>query len=138
MNLHHLIYRALPIAALYLLTSIVLAALRQHQIVSAETSVRLMGMMMGSVVLVTANVIPKRLVPLARLSCAPPREQALRRFAAWTMVLGGLGFTLAYALAPIAIARTLAICLLAPASIVVLGIQARCAWMRRSATPGDK
>lgn len=138
MKLHHLIYRVLPVAALYLLTSIVLSALRQHEMVSAETSIRLMGMMMGAVVLVTANVIPKRLVPLARLSCAPSREQTLRRFAAWTMVLGGLGFTLAYALAPIAIARTLAMCLLAPAAIVVVGIQARCAWMRRGATLGGK
>jgi hypothetical protein len=137
MNLHHPIRRSLLIAALYLLTSVVLAALRQHQVVSAETSVRLMGIMMGSVLLVSANAIPKRLVPLARLSCAPAREQTHRRFAAWTMVLGGLGFTLAYALAPIAIASTLAICLLAPAALVVAGITARCAWTRRSVSRGS-
>ena len=132
MNLYHPIHRALLVAALYMLTSVVLTALRQHHVISAEAVVRLMGMMMGLVVLVSANAIPKRLVPLARLSCAPAREQGLRRFAARALVLGGLGFTLAYALAPIAIARPLAISLLAPAALAVAGIQARCAWNRRS------
>jgi hypothetical protein len=92
-----------------------------------------MGMLMGSVVLVSANAIPKRLVPLARLSCDPAREQTLRRFGGRVLVLGGLGYTFAYALAPIPIASTLAICLLAPAVLVVAGITARCAWMRRKA-----
>jgi hypothetical protein len=133
MILHHPLRRSLLIAAIYLLTAVVLNELRQRQFVSAETVVRLMGMLMGSVVLVSANAIPKRLVPLARLSCAPAREQTLRRFAAWALVLGGLGYTLAFALAPVAIASTLAICLLAPAALVVAGISVRCVWMRRSA-----
>ena len=131
------IRRALSLAALYLLTATVLNALRQHQIVSAEASVRLMGILMGLVMLVSANAIPKRLVPLARLSCDPVREQTLRRFAGRAMVLGCLGYALAYALAPIAIASKLAMCLLAPAVLVVAGIVARCAWARRSAGRGD-
>jgi hypothetical protein len=134
MKLHHSIYRALLIAALYLLTAVVLNEFQQHHLVSAETAARLMGIMMGLLVLVSANAIPKRLVPLANLSCAPARDQTLRRIAAWTMVLGGLGFTLAYALAPITIARMLAMFLLAPAALVVVGLQARCAWRRRSTT----
>ena len=133
---NHQIRRSLLIAAIYLLTSVVLNELRQNHIVSAETVVRLMGMLMGSVVLVSANAIPKRLVPLARLSCDPAREQTLRRHAGWALVLGGLGWTLSYALAPIAIASTLAICFLAPAALVVAGIRAHCAWMRRSASRG--
>jgi hypothetical protein len=133
---NHPIRRSLLIAAIYLLTSVVLNELRQHQIVSTETVVRLMGMLMGALVLVSANAIPKRLVPLAHLSCDPAREQTLRRLAGWALVLGGLGWTLAYALAPIAIASTLAICLLAPAFLLVAGITARCAWMRRSAQRG--
>ncbi|MFC5551064.1 hypothetical protein [Massilia aerilata] len=129
----HPIRRPLWIAAIYLLTSVVLNALRQHQILSAEMVERLMGMLMGAVVVVSANAIPKKLVPLTRLSCDPAREQTLRRLGAWTLVLGGLGWTLAYAIAPITIASTLAICLLAPALFVVAGITARCAWRRYSA-----
>lgn len=135
MTLHHPMSRALLIAATYLLTAVLLNTLRQRGIVSPETTVRLMGMIIGSVVLFSANVLPKRFVPLARLSCNPAREQKFRRFAAWTLVLGGLGFTLAYAFAPIAIASTLAVCLLAPAVIVVAGKLARCVWMSRSVKP---
>jgi hypothetical protein len=75
-------------------------------------------------------------VPLARLSCDPAREQTLRRFGGRALVLGGLGYALAYALAPIVIASTLAICLLAPAVLVVMGISARCAWRRLGARRG--
>ena len=130
---NHPIRRALWIAAIYLLMSVVLHALRQGGLVSAGTVVRLTGMVAGIVVLVAANAIPKRLVPLARLSCDPAREQALRRLAGWALVLGGLGYTLAYALAPIAIAGKLANSLLAPAGIVVAGIMMYCVWMRVSA-----
>lgn len=130
---NHPIRRALWIAAIYLLMSVVLHALRQRGLVSAGTVVRLTGMVAGIVVLVAANAIPKRLVPLERLSCDPAREQALRRLAGWALVLGGLGYTLAYALAPIAIAGKLANSLLAPAGIVVAGIMVYCVWMRVSA-----
>lgn len=133
MTLHQPLRRLLPIAALLLLTSVVLNELLQLDAVSAETAVRLMGLMRGSIVLVLANALPKRLVPLARLSCDPARDQTLRRLSGQVMVLGGLGYTLAYALAPIEIAGTLAICLLMPASLIFAGIMARCAWARHSA-----
>ena len=133
MTLDHPIRRALAVAALYLLAALVLTQLRLHQVIGAETVQRLMGVLMGTVVIATANLIPKRLVPLARVSCDPAREQTLRRFCGRVLVLGGLGYTLAYALAPIAIASTLAICLLAPAAVAVAGVSARCAWHRRGA-----
>jgi len=136
MILNHPIRRVLLIAAAYLLTAVMLNELRQRQVVSAEMVQRLMGMLMGTVTIVSANAIPKRLVPLSRLSCDPAREQTLRRFGGRVLFLGGLGYTLAYALAPIAIAAMLAICLLAPAVVVVAGITARCAWRRRSARRG--
>ncbi|MET0322004.1 MAG: hypothetical protein ABW069_14895 [Duganella sp.] len=128
--MNHPIRRSLLIAAIYLLMAVVLNKLRQHHVVSAEMVVRMMGVLMGSVVLISANTIPKRLLPLARLSCDPGREQNLRRLSGWALVLGGL----AYALAPITVASTVAICLLAPAVLVVAGIIARCALGRRNAT----
>lgn len=134
MIMNHPIRRSLLIAAIYLLTAVVLNKLRQHHVVSAEMVVRMMGVLMGSVVLISANTIPKRLLPLARLSCDPGREQNLRRLSGWALVLGGLGYALAYALAPITVASTVAICLLAPAVLVVAGIIARCALGRRNAT----
>ena len=63
---------------------------------------RLTGVLLGAVVVVYANAIPKSLVALARLRCSPAGEQAARRFAGWSLVLGGLGYMAAALLAPLA------------------------------------
>jgi hypothetical protein len=67
----------------------------------AEMARRLTHVLLGAIVLIYANAIPKSLVALARLRCAPAREQAARRFAGWSLVLGGLGYIAAALLAPL-------------------------------------
>jgi hypothetical protein len=67
-----------------------------------EMARRLTGVLLGLVVVVYANAIPKSLVALARLRCSPAREQAARRFAGWSLVLGGLGYIAAALTAPLA------------------------------------
>ena len=69
---------------------------------SVEMAQRLSGVLLGLVVVVYANAIPKSLVALARLRCSPASEQAARRFAGWSLVLGGLGYIAAALLAPLA------------------------------------
>lgn len=137
MIVKHQIGRGLTFGAVYLLTSVVVNALRQHDLVGANAAIRLMGILMGLIVLVLANEVPKRLVPLERLRVDPAREQTLRRFAARVMVLGALGYTLAYAFAPIAIAATLALWLLTPPGVVFAGILASSAFVCRRAARGD-
>lgn len=68
----------------------------------ADVAPRFMGVLLGAIVVFYANVIPKSLTSLARLRCAPEREQAARRFAGWSLVLGGLGYMLAALFAPLA------------------------------------
>jgi hypothetical protein len=61
---------------------------------------RLAGALLGAVVVVYANAIPKALS--TRMRCASPAaDQAARRFAGWALVLGGLGYMLAWLLAPL-------------------------------------
>jgi hypothetical protein len=136
MIVRHQIRRGFLLGAAYVLTAVVVKALRLHDAVSAEAAMRLMGVLMGLIVVILANAVPKRLVPLARLYCDPAREQALRRFAARVMLLGGLGFALAYAFAPIAIAPKLAVWLLEPPALVFGGILIHSAWRRRKAMRG--
>lgn len=69
---------------------------------SLDWSQRLTGALLGLVVVFYANAIPKSLTALARLRCAPQAEQAARRFAGWSLVLGGLGYMLAMLFAPLA------------------------------------
>ena len=94
--------RALFAAAVILGTSAALKwAAPEH--LSPEWALRLTGALLGFVVVVYANVIPKSLTSLARLRGSPAAEQAARRFAGWSLVLGGLGYVSAMLLAPLAV-----------------------------------
>ena len=97
----HPLGRALAGAAFILAAS---AALRWASPVylDEEAARRLVGVLLGLVVVVYANAIPKSLVALARLRCPPAQEQAARRFAGWSLVLGGLGYVAASLAAPLA------------------------------------
>jgi hypothetical protein len=94
--------RSLFAAALIIATS---AALKwaAPEYLSPEWALRLTGALLGCVVMVYANVIPKSLTSLARVRGSPAQEQAARRFAGWSLVLGGLGYMLAMLLAPLAV-----------------------------------
>lgn len=95
--------RAVLAAALIIAVSAMLVWLAPSH-VSAETSRRLLGALLGAVVVVYSNGIPKVLVSRARLRRTPAEDQAARRFAGWSLVLGGLGYMLAWLLAPIGVA----------------------------------
>lgn len=106
------IRRLLSIAAVLFLASALLNALLQRHMVGADTVTRLMGVLKGIILIVCANEVPKRLPPLARMVCDPARDLAYRRIIGWLAVAAGLGFTLAYAVAPLPIARIVGICAL--------------------------
>ncbi|MFC4930204.1 hypothetical protein [Massilia sp. GCM10023247] len=97
----HPLGRALAGAAFILAASLVLRWAAPAWL-GEEMARRLLGVLLGLVVVVYANAIPKSLVALARLRCSPAREQAARRFAGWSLVLGGLGYMAAALLAPLA------------------------------------
>lgn len=95
------ITRALAGAA-FILAASALLRWAAPEYLDAEMAARLTGVLLGFVVVVYANAIPKSLVVLARLRCNPANEQAARRFAGWSLVLGGLGYMAASLLAPLA------------------------------------
>ena len=111
--------RSLVVAALILGATAVLG-LASPGYIDPELADRLLGVMLGLVVVFYANAAPKVLTPLARMHCSPEAEQSLRRFAAWAIVLGGLGFAAAWGFAPIESARFLAIGVLGSALLVVM------------------
>lgn len=85
----------------------------------ATDAMRALGVLMGLMMVFYANEVPKRLPQVTR--CDPARQQSLRRFVGWMMVLGGLGYAIAWIAAPIKVAPLLAILLLGAALTVVLG-----------------
>ena len=88
--------------AAFILAATALLRWASPEYLSREMAGRLTGVLLGLVVVVYANAIPKSLVAMARLRCSPAREQAARRFAGWSLVLGGLGYVAAALAAPAA------------------------------------
>ncbi len=82
-----------------------------------ELSKRAWGLIMGSLVTVYANVIPKQ--------AASHSKAKMLRFGAWSLVLGGIGYSLAWLFAPLASASLIANGILGTAVAVVV---ARTAW----------
>jgi hypothetical protein len=114
-------------SALYLLLALAIQKLGPYCF-TAETVARLGGMWIAVPALLIANALPKKLIRLDRIACDAAQAQALRRFVARALVLGSVGFMLAYALAPLAIANSLATSLLAIA-VIVTGL--RILWSAR-------
>jgi hypothetical protein len=97
----HPLARALASAGFLIAATAMLRWLSPEHL-SADIVRRLTGVLLGAVVVEYANSIPKSLVALARMRCPPAREQAIRRFAGWSLVIGGLGYMVASLVAPIA------------------------------------
>ena len=118
------ISRSLIIAGVLLGVAMTLKLLAPDHI-SPDLARRMMGVLMGMVVLIYANAVPKALSPLIQIRCDPIEEQAIRRFTGWTLVLGGAGYAAAWVIAPMQYAKTVAAILLGAALLQVI---ARAAW----------
>lgn len=114
----------LILAGLLLAVSVALKLLSPDHL-SPELARRLLGVLMGTVVVVYANAVPKALSPLIRMRCDPVAEQAMRRFAGWSLALGGAAYAVAWVIAPLKDANVLAATLLGAALLLVV---ARLAW----------
>jgi hypothetical protein len=71
---------------------------------ASQFAERSVGVTIGMIVMVFANVIPKQ--------TGSARGLALRRTAGWALVLGGLGYVLAWLLMPLAYANVAALLVL--------------------------
>lgn len=93
---------------------------------SDETRSRILGVLSALVVVMFANVIPKH------ATC--PRALSMLRAVGWALVLGGLGYALAWIFLPLAYANGAAMAALLAALAFAI---ARFAWfaLKRSSTP---
>lgn len=115
----HLIRHALIVAAVYIGLAATIKYLTPAY-VSPELSHRLHNIMAGVLAVIYANAASKTLTPLSTMRCDPITEQAMRRFSAWTLTLGALGYTLAWLILPLESAHVVAVSLLA-GSILIVG-----------------
>ncbi len=107
---------ALTVAGLLIGGSLALVLLAPD-VISRDLARRLLGVMLGLFVVYYANAVPKVLPPLLRGNAQA--EQAMRRFAAWCIALGGAGYATAWTVAPLEYANLIAAICLAGSLIVV-------------------
>lgn len=112
----HPLIRPLLLALLFMGVA---AALKLSPI-DGDLTRRLVGVMTGALVVFYSNYVPKKLTPLAAMRCNPVTEQALRRFAGMSMVLGGLGYMAAWMFAPLESAAWLGGAVVATALLAVV------------------
>jgi hypothetical protein len=89
-------------------------------LVEPDTAERAMGVATGLVLVVFANFMPKNIGPLSESRCEPGKGHNLRRFAAWTFVLAGLGHSIVWLTFPIPQAHTWAKVSVAAGFVIVV------------------
>lgn len=115
---------ALILAGLMLAFTLAVVLADKTGYIGDETSKRAVQVAMGLIVVYCANLAPKALEPLSN-GCEPARLQALQRFSGWTLVLAGLGYSLAWLIAPIEHAGVSSMAILGAGALLVA---ARCLW----------
>lgn len=132
------IRNALILAGLMLAVSLAMATAVRADWIGNDAMERTQGVMMGLIVVVFSNLAPKTLEPLSDSGCDPSRKQSLQRFSGWTLVLAGLGYSLAWLVLPIEHAGVVAMIVLATGVALVAARVAWFAMMRKRPQPSDK
>jgi hypothetical protein len=121
---------AIVVGGLLIVIPLAVTLAHAYGVVDDPDSGRRMTMIiLGAYLVVTGNAIPKHLAAASSTLCDGARAQAFQRFAGWTWVLCGLGFTIAWLALPIEAAEPVSTTLMATAMIVTI---ARLLRLRRS------
>jgi len=96
-------------AALIIAASLALVLIKQLGLASAGITERANGVMMGVVLIITGNYLPKTVRSLTAQRCDPARRQMVERLSGWALVLAGFVSAAASAFAPVTMAEPLSI-----------------------------
>jgi len=102
-----------------------IAAVERMNFIDSAAAKRLLGLIVGLIVMVAGNFLPKTR-PLKGLLSHPAGTIAAERFAGWTLVLAGAMYAALFLFAPLDVARPLSSCI---AACVILAIAANWAWL---------
>ena len=124
---------AIVVGGLMIVIPLAVTLAHAYGVVDDPDSGRRMTMIiLGAYLVVTGNAIPKQLATASSTRCTGARAQAFLRFAGWTWVLCGLGFTIAWLALPVDAAAPISTALMVTAMIVTI---VRVLRLRRSQRP---
>ncbi len=94
-----------------------------------------MGVILGLVLVIVGNFMPKNVEPSSEERCEPSAAQALQRFAGWTFVLAGVAYSLVWLVFPLRHASLVSTLTLAAAVLLVAARLLRAVLPRKSVRP---
>jgi len=112
---------ALAIAAFMLAAAVAFQYAQGLELIGAETVRRAFQVMLGLVLAVYGNYIPKDIVRSRTSVCAVSRSQSLVRVGGWSFTLAGLAYAGLWAFAPTAMADVAAMPIVAAATLITAG-----------------
>ena len=99
--------------------SLILKFLASNGVIDSESSKRAMQVIIGVMLLVVGNLIPKTLEPLRTACGGPSKEQSLKRFAGWTFVIAGIAYAIIWMVAPLDYASLISMSVVIAAILMV-------------------
>jgi hypothetical protein len=115
------IFFALTVAGFMLLSAVVLKYAQANEIIGADAARRSIQVIIGLVLMVYGNFMPKDIAQSRAMACAASRSQSALRVGGWSMALAGLGYAGLWAFAPLAFANVASIVVVATAMFVTMG-----------------
>jgi uncharacterized membrane protein YidH (DUF202 family) len=115
---------SMAVAGFILAAAAVLRYTQDLQIIDAEFARRTMQVIIGLILAVYGNFMPKH-VALLRPTCTTSRSQSVMRVGGWSMALAGLVYAGLWAFAPIAVADIASMIVVIAALFVMAGY---CGW----------
>ncbi len=88
-------------ASLILAGSLAAGLANEVGLINADAEERASGIIMGMVLIVTGNFLPKVVRPLNKGACDQARAKAAERFTGWAFVIAGIFYALVWMFAPV-------------------------------------
>lgn len=111
---------ALVVAAVILAVAYGLGLAVDRNLVSAILAERLQHALMGGVLVLVGNFMPKTGNKPSEANCHPPEAHLVKRLSGWALVLAGVGYSLTWLVAPISVAPVLSMVLVGGAVVVMV------------------
>ena len=115
------IFFALAVAGFMLLSAAVLKYAEAQEMIGAEAARRSIQVMIGLILMVYGNFMPKDIAGARTMACAASRAQSALRVGGWSMALAGLGSAGLWPFAPFAFANIASMVVVATALVVTMG-----------------
>jgi hypothetical protein len=116
---------SVAVAGFILAAAAVLRYTQDLQIIDAEFARRTMQVIIGLILAVYGNFMPKDVALLRKSACATSRSQSVMRVGGWSMALAGIAYAGLWAFAPIAVADISSLIVVIAALCVMAGY---CGW----------